>query len=464
MIRFLRQYYPIRGVILFTGETLLIFTSILLATIVRFVGADYLVTNFWIFLPKAVLIVAVCQLVFHYTDFYDLQAAGCPLKLALRLIQSLGVASIILAFIYYCAPNMVIGRGVFLIGISFIAILTYGWRFLIHLLFRIKRFSQKILIVGSGNLAKHVAREILARKDFAFKILGFVDKDPGKIGQTVLNPKIICSYDQLCDIAERHFPTTLIVAMDDRRNGFPLNELLTCKMRGMTIEDHSTFLEKLTGKLMVENLNPSHLIFSDGFKKSKIILTTRRLTEIFLSLAGLIILSPLILLVSIVIKMDSQGPVFFKQERVGENNRNFNVYKFRSMRSDAESHTGPVWAAENDPRITRVGRYIRKFRIDEIPQIWNVLKGDMSFIGPRPERPCFVEELTKMIPYYSQRHSVKPGITGWAQIKYSYGASVEDAMEKLKYDLYYIKNMSPFFDLSILFETVKIVLFGKGAR
>lgn len=464
MIRLLKQYYTIRGIILFTGETLLIFTSILLATIVRFVGADYLITNFWILLPKIVLIIAVCQLVFHYTDFYDLQATACPLKLALRIIQSLGVASIILAFIYYCAPNMVVGRGIFLIGISFIAILTHGWRFLTCLLFQIKGFSQKILIVGSGNLARHVAQEVLARKDSAFEILGFVDKDPGKVGQTVLNPKIVGTYDQLCDIAERHIPATLVVAIDDRRNSFPLNELLTCKMQGITIEDYSTFLEKLTGKLMVENLNPSHLIFSDGFKKSKIMLAIRRLTEIFLSLAGLIILSPLILLVSIVIKIDSQGPVFFEQERVGENGRTFNIYKFRSMRSDAESHTGPIWAIENDPRITRVGRHIRKFRIDEIPQLWNVLKGDMSFIGPRPERLCFVEELTKMIPYYSQRHSVKPGITGWAQTKYPYGASVKDALEKLKYELYYIKNMSPFFDLFILFETVKIVLSGKGAR
>lgn len=252
--------------------------------------------------------------------------------------------------------------------------------------------------------------------------------------------------------------------MDDRRNGFPLNELLTCKMQGITIEDHSTFLEKLTGKLMVENLNPSHLIFSDGFKKFKIMLTIKRLAEIFLSLAGLIILSPLMLLVSIMIKIDSQGPAFFKQERVGENGRIFNIYKFRSMRNDAEGHTGPIWARENDPRITRVGRYIRKVRIDEIPQLWNVLNGDMSFIGPRPERLYFVEDLTKMIPYYSQRHSVKPGITGWAQTKYPYGASEEDALEKLKYELYYIKYMSPFFDLFILFETVKIVLFGKGAR
>lgn len=279
-----------------------------------------------------------------------------------------------------------------------------------------------------------------------------------------MSPKIVGTYDHLCDIAQRHIPATLVVAVDDRRDGFPLNELLTCKMQGMTIEDHSTFLEKLTGKLMVENLNPSHLIFSEGFKKSKIMLSMRRSTEIFLSLAGLIILLPIILLVAIVIKIDSPGPALFKQERVGENGRIFNIYKFRSMRNDAEGHTGPIWARENDPRITRVGRHIRKFRIDEIPQLWNVLNGDMSFVGPRPERLYFVEDLTKMIPYYNQRHSVKPGITGWAQIKYPYGASEEDALEKFKYELYYIKYMSPFFDLFILFETVKIVLFGKGAR
>jgi sugar transferase (PEP-CTERM system associated) len=253
------------------------------------------------------------------------------------------------------------------------------------------------------------------------------------------------------------------VALDERRGKFPGDQLLCCRLKGIRVDDGVAFTEQLAGKLSVENLYPSSLIFSNGFKGSAIFKKIKRYTDIAGSIMSLAILFPVSLLIAAAIKLDSKGPVFYKQERVGEDGKVFNLFKFRSMRVDAEEN-GPVWAMVDDDRVTRVGRSIRKLRLDEIPQMINVIKGDMSFVGPRPERPFFVDKLKNEISFYSHRHSVKPGITGWAQLYYPYGASKEDALEKLKYELYYIKNMSPLMDLTIVLETIKVVLFGKGAR
>ncbi|MDY6845023.1 MAG: TIGR03013 family XrtA/PEP-CTERM system glycosyltransferase, partial [Thermodesulfobacteriota bacterium] len=285
-----------------------------------------------------------------------------------------------------------------------------------------------------------------------------------KIGATILNPKIIGSYSQLPQIAEEKEVDKIVVALSERRGTMPLKELLECKLKGIKVIDGSNFYECLTGKISVENLYPGWLIFSEGFSMYKISKTLKWILDTVVSVIGLVLCSPLIIISIVLIKIDSPGPAFFKQERVGKNDKVFNLLKFRSMKCDAELDTGPIWAQTSDNRITRVGKIIRKTRIDEIPQLFNVLRGDMSLVGPRPERPFFIEKLEKEIPYYTQRHSTKPGITGWAQIKYSYGASVEDATEKLKYDLYYIKNMSILLDLVIIFETIKVVLFGKGSR
>jgi len=319
------------------------------------------------------------------------------------------------------------------------------------------------MIIGSGLLAKSIAREIIERADTGFKVVGFITENPERVGEKLINPSIIGDQSEIFDIARRENVNRIIVALEERRGRFPQAQLLECKMSGMVVEDGIEFYEHLTGRLQVESLRPSSLIFSNGFKKSKLTMWSKRLTGFTLSLVGLILLSPLFLIISILIKIDSRGPLFYKQERVGDYGRIFKLLKFRSMVENAEAN-GPVWAEPNDRRITRVGRWIRKGRFDEIPQMINVLKGDMSFVGPRPERPYFVEKLRKEIPFYDQRFSVKPGITGWAQIKYRYGASKEEALEKLKYDLYYIKNLSPLFDLLIIFETIKVVLFGKGAR
>ena len=319
------------------------------------------------------------------------------------------------------------------------------------------------MIIGSGPLAKGIAKEIVERVDTGFEVIGFITDHSEGVGEKLVNPSVIGDQSQILNMATKEKVDRIIVAIEERRGKFPDAQLLECKMRGIAVEEGIEFYEHLTGRLQVESLRPSFLIFSGGFKKSKLTMWTKRVTGFALSLIGLILLSPFILVISILIKIDSRGPVFYKQERVGERGKIFRLLKFRSMVEGAEAN-GPVWAGKNDDRITRIGRWIRKWRLDEIPQMVNVLKGDMSFVGPRPERAYFVEKLREEIPFYDQRFYVKPGITGLAQVKYQYGASKDDALEKLRYDLYYIKNLSPLYDLLIIFETIKVVLFGKGAR
>lgn len=275
--------------------------------------------------------------------------------------------------------------------------------------------------------------------------------------------EIIGDFNQIFSICRKNQIDRIIVALDERRGRLPLEQLLSCRMKGIRVDDGLDFSEHLAGKIAVENLYPSSLIFSNGFKGTALYKRIKRAIDIIFSVIGFIIFSPLFLIIPLAIKLDSRGPVFYRQERVGEDGITFELLKFRSMRVDAEKD-GPVWAMEKDPRITRVGKVIRKLRFDEIPQIVNVLRGEMSFVGPRPERPFFAEKLKREIPFYYHRHAIKPGITGWAQLYYPYGASKEDALEKLKYDLYYIKNMSPFLDLTIILETIKVVLFGRGSR
>jgi sugar transferase (PEP-CTERM system associated) len=245
----------------------------------------------------------------------------------------------------------------------------------------------------------------------------------------------------------------------------PVKELLACRMSGVRVEEAPSFYERLTGKILVNNLRPSWLVFSQGFNKPRLLRNSKRLGEFVVALVLLALFAPLIALVALLVRLEDGGPVFYRQERVGEHNRIFKLIKFRTMRVDAEAKTGPVWApAEGDPRVTRVGRWLRKSRLDELPQLLNVLRGEMSFVGPRPERPHFVEQFRKIIPYYDERHGVKPGITGWAQVKFRYGSTIEDAEEKHQLDLYYIKHMSLVLDFTIVLDTIKVVLFGKGAR
>jgi sugar transferase (PEP-CTERM system associated) len=463
ILKIFNQYVPLRKLAFILLELVFIMGMVILGAYLRFLGDPTNFSNYEYLFLKALLIVVTVQLSLYYFDLYDLKIFRRNFELSIRLLQSLGVSSILLAILYYLFPILMVGRGIFLISLGFMGAVIVFWRVIYNHILRTKQIDQRIMIIGSGQLAKSIAIEIIDKADTGFNLIGFITDNPERVGEKLVNPSVIGDQSQILEIAMKEKVNRIIVALEERRGKFPEDQLLSCKMRGIPVEDGIQFYEHLTGRLQVESLRPSVLIFSNGFKKSKLTTWMKRVVGFSLSFIGLALLSPLILMISILTKIDSRGPIFYRQERVGENEKVFKLLKFRSMVENAEAN-GPVWAEANDKRITRVGRWIRKWRLDEIPQMFNVLKGDMSFVGPRPERPYFVETLRREIPYYDRRFYVKPGITGWAQIRYQYGASKIDALEKLKYDLYYIKNLSPLFDLLIIFETIKVVLFGKGAR
>jgi sugar transferase (PEP-CTERM system associated) len=326
-----------------------------------------------------------------------------------------------------------------------------------------EKLQKRILVLGTGLADVIIAHEG-QNGTIPFKILGFLDDVPAAYENLPPGYDLLGKPKELLSVVEKLHPDILLVALGNMRGTFPVADILECRFRGVRVEEWPTLYEKLTGKIFVNNLRPSWLIFSDGAVKTALTDKIKRAFDVTLSLIGLILSAPLMGLAVAAIKLDSSGPIFFRQERVGQDGRVFILYKFRSMFVDAERMTGPIWASEDDPRITRVGRILRKIRLDETPQMLNVLLGDMSFIGPRPERPVFVNQLKEQIPFYILRCSVKPGITGWAQVRFQYGSSVEDSMEKLQYDLYYVKNVSVFLDMLVLLNTIRTVLFSRGAR
>jgi sugar transferase (PEP-CTERM system associated) len=311
-------------------------------------------------------------------------------------------------------------------------------------------------------LALTIARQIRAQHDFAYRIVGFLE-EPSSGDVPAVGLSVLGTAADLPRLIVQHEVDRIVVCLADRRGRLPIQELLQAKLSGVRVEDAATTYERITGKILTDGLKPSWLIFSDGFRASRATRVAKRVLDMALAGLGLVVAAPLMLLTAIAIRLDSPGPILYRQERVGEGGRVFTLCKFRSMRADAESGT-PVWAKDKDDRVTRVGRFIRLTRLDELPQLWNVVRGDMSFVGPRPERPYFVQQLAAGIPFYMERHAVRPGVTGWAQVKYRYGASVEDAMEKLRYDLYYIKHLSIVFDVTIVIDTVKVILSGRGAK
>lgn len=414
---------------------------------------------------KILLITIITQLSLYFNDLYEKKNIDNYIDLFTRLIQSIGITSIALAVIYFLFPSTMIGRWIFFISIIFLLLLLVSWRLLYSFVMRRKLFAEKAIILGSGELARDILHEAAARKDLSYEIDSVIAPEQDYDTRNQFKGiSVHYGFDNICDFVESKNANNVIVALDEKRGLLPYDELLKCKVRGINVIDGEGFYERISGKLLVERINPSWLIFSDGFVKSKTTRFIKRVVGFTIAFFSLIILLPFIALVALAIKLDSRGPIFFSQERVGENRKAFNLLKFRSMKADAEESSGPVWASEDDPRITKVGKIIRKLRIDELPQMWNVLKGEMSFVGPRPEREFFVQGLEKKIPFYCERFTVKPGITGYAQVLYPYGASEKDALEKLKYDLYYIKNMSLILDLMVIFKTIKIVLLGRGAR
>jgi sugar transferase (PEP-CTERM system associated) len=413
---------------------------------------------------KAAYATAFCMAAFYLFDLYDFVVMHDRRELVLRLIQALGLAWMGLALSFYLFPGLMLGRAISLIALPLALALMVGWRVSIHWFLGHPSFGEKILIVGSGDLAVEVAREVLNRPDAGYRIVGFVGTDSELLGKSLINPRVIGLTDELAAIVKRESIDRIVVAMGERRGQLPTDGLLQLSLAGeVSIEEGASFYERVTGRVSLAMMRPSWLIFTGRGRQAKLSAISRNAVHRFVAFLGFLLSLPIVIVTALLIKVDSRGPIFYKQERVGKNGKPFTLMKFRSMRTDAEK-SGPVWASKGDDRTTRVGKIIRKIRVDEIPQFWNIIKGEMSFVGPRPERPHFVAQLAAEIPYYEQRHLIAPGLTGWAQIKYPYGASIEDARQKLQYDLFYIKNFSLILDGIIMFETIKIILFGRGAQ
>ncbi len=455
-----------RTIWLIFADIAFIYGGIMLALYLRlgFNGSAYQLyeNNAWY---KIALATLVCLLILYFYDLYDYTVIANRRELLLRLVQSLGIAWALLALLFYFIPPLLIGRGVSIYSVIIVLAVLLGWRILIHTLTGHPDIGEKILIVGTGKAAHDTASVAWDRRDAGYRIVGFVSENGHVAQEKIGEASVLGTTKDLEQIIKTGNVDRVVIAVRERRGTFPTETLLKMSLAGnVSIEECTSFFERVTGKVHLDLLRPSWLIFGGRQKDTKLKTAFREAIHRLLGLVGFILSLPIALITAVLIKIDSKGPVFYRQERVGKNGKVFQVLKFRSMKTDAEKDGKPIWAKSDDDRVTRIGRVIRVIRVDEIPQFWNILKGEMSFVGPRPERPHFVAQLAKEIPFYEHRHLVAPGLTGWAQTKYPYGASVEDARQKLQYDLYYIKNQSLSLDFVIVFETVKTVLLGKGGR
>jgi sugar transferase (PEP-CTERM system associated) len=456
VIRLFNVYYPIRTLILLAGEALVVWTSFVLASVLQNSEDSYLVLNYEGGYYKIFAVTAVVLLFSHWFDLYDPAYVNEKGELYFRLLLVPGSLALGLAVVGYFFPQF-IRNSAFLLGLIILTLALFGWRKAYAWLAQKPFLRERVYVMGTGERAQRLVQGLRTRSELGVEVVGWSGNVEGAI-----TLESVASH--LMELVRQHDVHRVIVAMPDRRGTLPVQELLWLRLGGVKVEEAASWLEKISGRIEVEQLYPSWLIFAEGFRFSAGFMLLRRLFSILSSAVLLLVVLPVIPFVILAIKLDSPGQVLYRQERVGRLGATFFCYKFRTMRQDAEADTGPTWAGDDDPRITRVGRFLRISRLDEIPQLWCVLKGDMGFVGPRPERPEFVEWLTKEIPYYPVRHAVRPGITGWAQIRYRYGNSLEDAKEKLQYDLFYIKNASLGLDLLIMFQTIKIVVLGRGAQ
>jgi sugar transferase (PEP-CTERM system associated) len=446
--------------LLFLGDVLLIPIAYFLSLVIRFGIEDY-----WLLKPSlGGLFFVMCYIfIFYIADLYELERSFKSVRYIFRFMSAIVISAIITLGAFYFIPRLWFGRGIFVIINVLIGLFTYCWRLLFEFIFRnILYVTKNVAILGSDNMIEFLAKDIELHGPF--KVKGYVCEKLSN--NTDCNKKsVLGTYKELLEIVDKESIDIVVISATHLENAELLKYAVDCKMKGVEVVDMPTFYEEVTGKVPVELINDLWFVTTpiSGVKRSIYNLKVKRVLDIVFSVIGLILSIFITIPVAILIKLESKGPIFYRQKRVGLSNQIFECIKFRSMTADAEKN-GAVWASKNDSRVTKVGKIIRKLRIDEIPQMWNVLKGEMSFIGPRPERPEFVDLLVKKIPYYNIRHSVKPGITGWAQVCYPYGASEEDALEKLKYDLFYIKNLSFFLDFQILLKTAKVVILGKGAR
>ena len=457
MIRLFNVYYSTRTLVLLLCEALLVGGSFLLATW-YLIGPDtYIALIYENGLWKIAGVTVLTLLLSYYFDLYEPQRISGRWEIYFRLLVVLSVLSFFLAALVYFFPDLDIGPNVLVVGVTVLAIALVIWRWAYEWIVGLSMFRERVYVLGNGERARNVVETLRARRD---------------AGMDVVNVEGGGSFKELrerfaADLSGFRDPKSridrIIVAMEERRGSMPLRELLDLRLSGVLIEDATSLLERLYGKLPLEGLNPSALIFSDGFNVKASQQIVRRLVSITVSFVALIICLPFLPFIILAVRLSSRGPIFFRQTRVGLRGRPFTVYKFRTMRQDAEA-AGAVWATKDDPRVTKLGKFMRKTRVDEIPQLWNVLRGEMAFVGPRPERPEFVQWLSNEIPFYELRHIIRPGITGWAQVRFRYGASLEETKQKLEYDLYYVKHLSLGLDLLIMFETIKTIILRRGAQ
>jgi sugar transferase (PEP-CTERM system associated) len=414
-------------------------------------------------LPKALAFAVVMLALMTASGLYNLEWQDGVRALLQRLGLSFGLGLLVMSLLFYFFPILLVGRGAFLLsfGLALLGILLSRTLFIRWV--RAGALKTRVLVIGTGSRAAYI-KALLTRRGHAsnVEVVGYLPM--GGSHHFVDHTRILDTEQSLPELVARLQIGEIVLAVRDRRGGTPIQELLNCKLQGVRILELSSFFERENGHLQLDSMNASWMILSEGFHQGMLRDTAKRLFDLLVSSAMLIVCLPLMMLTALLIKLESPGPVLYRQERVGQGCRNFTILKFRSMSVDAEKDGKPLWARQNDSRVTATGRFIRRTRIDELPQIFNVFFGDMSFVGPRPERPYFVQDLMQKIPYYGVRHTVKPGITGWAQVRYPYGATDEDAMHKLQYDLYYVKNHSLFLDLMILFQTAQVVVWGKGVR
>lgn len=469
MIRLLHFYFPKRTLFLGISEAFLVTLAFAAATVARLgAGAAAITLNDHHGSLKILGIAVAVVTCMYYFDLYDSSILGNLREVVIRLIQVLGTVYCLLALIYYLYPPMELGRGISIIGLVLVAMLLFFWRRLFSKINSISEFSDRALILGDGELAELLEEEFESRPWLATRVVGRISA-PGKVNPALSGNSLhdALEMDASEDIAlsvKRLRANRIIVAMGDRRGNLPVDVLLSLKCRGLQVQDGVEVYEAITGKVPIESVRLGWLLFSPGCHASRLHLAYKRAASILISIIGLILSLPLLPFIFIAIKLTSPGPLLYRQKRVGRDSVVFNCYKFRTMRADAEADIGPTWALDDDPRITPAGKFLRMSRLDEIPQLWNVLRGDMSLVGPRPERPEFGDALKKAIPYYDLRYTIRPGITGWAQIRYRYGNTIEDAREKLRYDLFYVKNMSLGLDLLVLLQTIKVILWAKGAK
>lgn len=458
MIRLFNVYYPTRTIVLLLCEALIIGGSFLLATVLIAGPDSYLILNFEYGWVKIVSLIILTLLISYYFDLYEPQRISEHWEIYFRLLLVLGFLSFLLSGVIYLYPGADIAHSVLLLGLMFLTASLVVWRRAYEWLIGRDAFRERVYILGNGERAQMVAQLLRTRKDAGMEVVGCDGFAASEQGQNQVFAAALADID-----GSKHHIDRVIVALEDRRGSLPLREMLKLRFNGVLIEESGALLERLTGKLYLDGLRPSNFIYSEGFRVKPSQQIARRIVSTLTASVGLLLFLPFFPFVVLLVRMSSPGPIFFRQTRVGMGGRNFSVYKFRTMRTDAEA-AGAKWATKNDPRVTRVGMFMRKTRLDEVPQLWNVLRGDMGFVGPRPERPEFVPWLSEQIPYFDLRHMIRPGLTGWAQVRYGYGATLAQSREKLEFDLYYIKHMSLGLDLLIMFETVKTIIRRQGAQ